>query len=147
MGMGRKVVIVVFIAVVLGMLPLAAAACGESKVVAQPTFNVVPRLVELGPFSLISGQATHVMIHATKSHPLRIVIFADQKLHSIALYRVARADGGLVTPQVAMRLRGTPHTQSNTTAYGLTTSSVQPGFYRLDLLGPGRVSTLAVMDW
>ena len=86
------------------------------------------------------------MLHATRSEPLRVVILADRELDSIALRRVAGADGSLVTP-LAVPLQGSPHTSGKQTAYGLTTKPIEPGYYRLDLSGRGRVSSLSVTDW
>lgn len=144
---GKRVALVLVVAV-LGLVPFVASACGESKAAAQVSFSPAaqPRLLDIGPFSLLGGQATRVMIHATRSEPLRIVILADRELDSIALRRVAAADGSLVTP-VAVPLQGSPHTSGKQTAYGLTTESVEPGYYRLDLSGRGRVSSLSVTDW
>ena len=146
--MRRKGLIVVFVAVVLGLVPFVASACGESKAVAQPSFSPAaqPRLLDIGPFSLLGGRPTRVMLHATKSHPLRVFILADRQLDSIALRGVAGADGNLVTP-VAVPLRGSPHASGKQTVYGLTAEPIEPGYYRLDLSGRGRVSSLAVTDW
>jgi hypothetical protein len=138
----------VLVAIVLGLVPFIASACGESKAAAQPSFSPAaqPRLLDIGPFSLLGGRATRVMLHATKSEPLRVVILADRVLDSIALRRVADADGGLVTP-VAVPLQGSPHATGKQTAYGLTSEPIEPGYYRLDLSGRGRVSSLSVTDW
>jgi len=143
---GKRVALLLVVAV-LGLLPLAASACGDSTAVAQPSFSPAaqPRLLDIGPFSLLRGQATRVMLHATKSKPLRVFILADHALDSIALRRVAAADGSLVTP-VAVPLQGSPHSAARQTVYGLTTAPVEPGYYRLDLGGRGRVSSLAVRD-
>jgi hypothetical protein len=144
---GNRVALVLVVAV-LGLVPFAASACGESKAAAQPSFSPAaqPRLLDIGPFSLLGGTPTRVMLHATQAHPLRVVILADRQLDSIALHRVADAGGSLVTP-VAVPLQGSPHASSKQTAYGLTTESVEPGYYRLDLSGRGRVSSLSVTDW
>jgi hypothetical protein len=144
---GKRVALVLVVAV-LGLVPFVASACGESKAVAQPSFSPAaqPRLLDIGPFSLLGGRATRVMLYATKSEPLRVVILADRELDSIALRRVAGADGALVTP-VAVPLQGSPHASGKQTAYGLTTKPVEPGYYRLDLSGRGRVSSLSVTDW
>lgn len=139
---------VVLVAVVLLAVPFIASACGESKAAAQPSFSPAaqPRLLDIGPFSLLDGQATRVMLHATVAHTLRVVILADRELDSIVLYRVADADGSLLTP-VEVPLRGSPHASGEQTAYALTTEPVEPGYYRLDLSGRGRVSSLSVADW
>jgi len=138
--MVRKGLMVVLVAVVLGLVPLLASACSESKAGAQP------RLLDTGGFSLVGGRPTHVMLHATKTHPLRIFILADHRLDSIALRRVADADGGLISP-AAVPLQGSPHAAGNHTVYGLSAESIEAGYYRLELRGHGLVSSLAVMDW
>jgi hypothetical protein len=144
----RRGLAIVFVAVALGVLPFFASSCAESKAVAQPSFSPAaqPRLVDIGPFSLLSGRSTRVMLHATKSHPLRIFLLADRQLGSITLRRVAVADGSLVSPE-AVPLQGSPHASGRQTVYGLTTEPIAPGYYRLDLRGRGRVLSLAVMDW
>ena len=144
---GKRVAVVLAVAV-LGLVPFVASACDESKAVAQPSFSPAaqPRLLDIGPFSLLGGEATGVMLHATKSEPLRVVILADRELDAIALWRVAGADGSLVTP-VAVPLQGSPHSSGKQTAYALTSEPVEPGYYRLDLSGRGRVSSLSVTDW
>jgi hypothetical protein len=144
---GKRVALVLVVAV-LGLVPFVASACGESKASAQPSFSPAaqPRLLDIGPFALLGGQAMRVMLHATKSEPLRIVILADRELDAIALHRVADADGKLVTP-VAVPLQGSPHASGKQAAYALTTEPVEPGYYRLDLSGRGRVSSLSVTDW
>jgi hypothetical protein len=146
--MAGKRLAVVLVAVVLSLVPFVASACGESKAVAQPSYSPAtqPRLLDIGPFSLLGGTPTRVMLHATQAHPLRVVILADRQLDSIALHRVADADGSLVTA-VVVPLRGSPHASGKQTAYGLTTEPVEPGYYRLDLSGRGRVSSLSVTDW
>jgi hypothetical protein len=145
--MVRKGLVMVLVAVALGVLPLLASACGESKAVARPSFSYVtqPRLLDIGDFSLLKGQPTRVMLHATTSHQLRIFILAARPLDSITLLRVAAADGSQEV-HVAVTLQGSPHTSGKQTAYGLTAESIKPGTYRLDLRGRGRVSSLAVMD-
>jgi hypothetical protein len=144
----RKGLTVVLVAVVLGLLPLVASACGESKAVAQPSSSPAtqPRLVDIGPFSLLSGRSTRVMLHATKSHPLRVFVLADRQLDSITLRHVGDTDGSLVPPE-AVPLQGSPHASGKQTVYGLTTEPIEPGYYRLDLRGRGRILSLAVMDW
>ena len=146
--MAGKRLAVVLVAVVLALVPFVASACGEGKAAAQPSYSPAsqPRLLDIGPFSLLGGTPTRVMLHATQAHPLRVVILADRQLDSIALHRVADADGSLVTP-VAVPLQGSPHASGKQMAYGLTTGSVEPGYYRLDLSGRGRVSSLSVTDW
>ena len=139
---------VVLVTVVLALVPFVASACGESKAAAQPSFSPAaqPRLLDIGPFWLLNGRATRVLLHATQAHPLRVVILADRELDSIALHRVADAAGGLVTP-VAVQLQGSPHASGKQTAYGLTAEPIELGHYRLDLNGRGRVSSLSVTDW
>jgi hypothetical protein len=139
---------VALVAVVLGLVPFVASACGESKAVAQPSFSPAaqPRLLDIGPFSLLGGRATRVMLHAAKSHALRVFILADRHLDSIALHRVADADGNLVTP-VAVPLQGSPHASGKQTVYGFIAEPIEPGYYRLDVSGRGRVLSLAVKDW
>jgi len=146
--MVRRGLAVVFIVVALCVVPFLASACGESKAVAQPSFSPAaqPRLLDIGGFSLLKGRPTRVMLHATKTHPLRVLILADHRLDSIALRRVADADGSLIPP-VAVPLQGSPHASGKQTVYGLTAAPIEPGYYRLDLLGHGHVSSLAVMDW
>ena len=146
--MGRRGLVILLAAVVLGLVPFAAAACGESKAVAQPSFSPAaqPRLLDIGPFSLLAGRPTRVMLHATKSHPLRVFVLADRQLDSIILRRVAGSGGSFVSPHV-VPLQGSPHALGKQTVYGLTSGSIAPGYYRLDLRGRGRVSSLAVMDW
>jgi hypothetical protein len=146
--MGHRGLVVVLVAVVLGLVPFVSSACGESKAALQPSFSPAaqPRLLDIGPFSLLGGRPTRVMLHATKSHPLRVLILADRRLDSVTLRRVADADGSLVSP-VQVPLRGSPHASGGQTAYGLTAEPVEPGYYRLDLRGRGRVSSLAVTNW
>jgi hypothetical protein len=144
----RKGLTVGLVAVVLGLLALVASNCGESKAVAQPSFSPAaqPRLVDIGLFSLLSGRPTRVMLYATKSHPLRVFVLADRQLDSIPLRHVADTDGSLVSPE-AVPLQGSPRASGKQTVNGLTTEPIEPGYYRLDLRGRGRVSSLAVMDW
>ena len=146
--MSRRGLVIVLVAVALGVLPLLASACGEGKAVAQPSpsYTTQPRLLDIGDFSLIKGRPTRVMLHATTSHPLRIFILAGRPLDSITLLRVAAANGSQVA-HVAVTLQGSPHTSGKQTRYGLTAEPIEPGYYRLDLRGRGRVSSLAVMDW
>jgi hypothetical protein len=146
--MVRRGLVIGLVVVALGLVPFVASARGESKAVAQPSFTPAaqPRLLDIGPFSLLAGRATRVMLHATKSHPLRVFVLADRQLDSITLRRVADADRSLVSP-VAVPLQGSPHASGKQTAYGLTAEPVEPGYYRLDLRGRGRVLSLAVMDW
>ncbi len=145
--MVRRGLVIVLAAVALAVLPNLATACGESKAVAQPSFSYVtqPRLLDIGDFSLLKGRPTRVMLHATTSHPLRIFILTDRPLDSITLLRVAAADGSQVA-HVAVTLQGSPHTSGKQTAYGLTARSIEPGYYRLDLVGRGRIGSLAVQD-
>jgi len=91
---GKRIALVLVVGV-LGLVPFVASACGESKAVAQPSFSPAsqPRLLDIGPFSLLGDRATRVMLHATKSEPLRVFILADRELYSVALRRVADADG------------------------------------------------------
>ena len=146
--LGRRVLIIVFVAVALGVLPLVASACGEGKAVAQSTSSdaAEPRLLDIGDFSQLEGRPTHVLLHATTAHPLRIFILSDQPLDSITLRRMAADDGSIVTPE-AVPLKGSPHAVDGQTVYGLTTQSIDPGYFRLDLLGRSRVQSLAVQDW
>jgi len=145
--MVRRGLVVGFVAVSLCVIPLLASACGEGKTVARPSFSYVtqPRLLDIGPFSLLKGRPTRVRLHATSSHPLSIFILAERPLDSITLLRVAAADGSQVA-HVAVTLQGGPHTSLRQTAYGLTTESIKPGYYLLDLLGRGRIASLAVQD-
>jgi hypothetical protein len=146
--MVRRGLVIVFVAVALGVLPLIASACGEVKAVAQPSvsFTTQPRLLDIGDFSLLKGRPTRIMLHATTSQALRIFILAARPLDSITLLRVAAADGTQVAHE-AVPLQGSPHASGKQTAYGLTTEPIEPGYYRLDLRGRSRVSSLAVMDW
>ena len=146
--MSRKVVILVLVAVSLAALPLTASACGGNKGVAQasPSLVAVPMLLDIGDFSLLHGRPTHTLIHATKAHPLRIYIIADRPLDSVKLRRMANGDGSLATPE-AIPLQGSPHDVDGQTLYALITPQVEPGYFRLDLLGRGRVQSLAVKDW
>ena len=145
--MVRKGLVTVLVAVAVGVLPLIASACGESKAVAQPGFSYTtqPRLLDIGDFALLKGRPARVMIHATTSHPLRIFILAERPLGSITLLRVAAADGSQA-PHVAVPLQGSPHASGKQTAYGLTAEPIKPGYYRLDLFGRGRIGSLAVQD-
>jgi hypothetical protein len=112
----RKGLTVGLVAVVLGLLALAASNCGESKAVAQPSFSPAaqPRLVDIGLFSLLSGRPTRVMLHATKSHPLRVFVLADRQLDSITRRHVADTDGSLVSPE-AVPLQGSPRASGKQT--------------------------------
>jgi hypothetical protein len=143
--MGRKVLIIVFAAVALGVLPLVGSACGA---VAQSSSSDTqePRLLNIGDFSLLNGRPTHALVQATKSHPLKIFILADQPLDSITLRRMAAADGSIVTPET-VPLKGAPHALDGQTVYSLTTQPIEPGYFRLDLLGRGRVQSLVIRDW
>jgi hypothetical protein len=146
--MGRRVLVIILAAVALGVLPLASSGCGGDKGVAQA--NAVdaaePRLLNIGDFSLLPGRATHSLFQATKAHPLHIFILADRPLDSVRLRRMANDDGSLATPE-AIPLNGSPHDLDGQTVYALTTPSIEPGYFRLDLLGHGRVQSLAVRDW
>jgi hypothetical protein len=146
--MPRKILVIVLVAVALGTLPLVVSACGGDKGAAQASAvdAAQPRLLDIGDFSLFPGHATHSLFHATKAHPLRIVILVDRPLDLVKLRRVANDDGSLATPE-AIPLKGSPHELDGQTVYGLTTPSVEPGYFRLDLLGRGRVQSLAVQDW
>jgi hypothetical protein len=146
--MGRRVIIVTFAAVSLAVMSLIGSACGGDKAIAQPSSSVVaePRLLDIGDFSLMEKRPTHVLLHVTKAHPLRILILADQALDSISLRRMAAADGSVVPPET-VRLKGSPHNLDGQTVYALTTRSIESGYLRLDLLGHGRVQSLAVQDW
>jgi hypothetical protein len=146
--MVRRSLAVVLVGIVLGLLPLLASACGESRAVAQPSFSPAgqPRLLDVGGFSLLGGRPMRVMLHAANTHPLRVFILADHRLDAITLRRVAAADGSLVTP-VVVSLQGSPQASGKQTVYGLTAEPIEPGYYRLDLRGRGRVSSLAVTDW
>ena len=145
--MVRRGLVIVLIALALGVLPLIASACGEGEAVAQPSFSYTtqPRLLDIGDFSLLKGRPLRVMLHATTSHALRIFILAERPLDSITLLRVAAANGSQVE-HVAVTLQGSPHTSGKQTAYGLTAESIEPGYYRLDLVGRGRIGSLAVQD-
>jgi len=144
----RRGFAVVLIAIAVGVVPYLVSACGESKAAAQPSLSPAaqPRLLDIGGFSLIGGRPTHVLLHTTKAHPLRIFIIADRPLDSIKLRRVGADDGSIVTPE-AVPLTGSPHASDGQTAYGLTTQAIDPGYFRLDLVGRGRVRSLAVQDW
>ena len=146
--MRRKVFVIVLVAFALGILQFVGSACGESKVVAQPSssYTAYPRLLDIGEFSLLNGRPMHVLVQATKTHPLRIFILADRQLDSITLRRMAAADGSMVTPET-VPLKGTPHASDGQTVYGLSTHPVEPGYFRLDLLGRGRVLSLTIRDW
>jgi hypothetical protein len=145
--MVRRGLVIGLVAVVLGLVPLLATACSGSKAAAMSLPPAAqPRLLDIGGFSLLAGRSTGVMLHATSSHPLRVFVLADHRLDSIALRRVARADGGLISP-VAIPLRGSPHDTGNHAVYGLSTASIEPGYYRLTLRGQGLVRSLAVTDW
>ena len=147
MEMVHKGLVVVFVAIALVTLPLLGSACGEGKAVAQPSFSYVtqPRLLDIGPFSLLKGRPTRVMLHATTSHPLRIFILTERPLDSVTLLRVAAADGSQVKHE-AVPVQGSPRASGKQTAYGLTAEPIEPGYYRLDLLGRGRIESLAVQD-
>ena len=146
--MARKVLVIALVALALGILPLVVSACGGDKGVAQASAvdAAQPRLLDIGDFSLLPGRATHSLFHATKSHALRIFILADRPLDSVKLRRMANDDGSLATPAF-VPLKGSPHDLDGQTVYGLTTPSIEPGYFRLDLLGRGRVQSLAVQDW
>ena len=146
--MKRKVLVIALVAVALGILPLVGSACGEGEVVAQPSssYTAFPRLLDIGEFSLLNGRPMHVLVQATRTHPLRIFILADRPLDSITLGRMAGADGSMVTPET-VPLKGTPHAVDGQTVYGLSTQPIEPGYFRLDLLGRGRVQSLAIRDW
>jgi hypothetical protein len=146
--MVRRGLAIVFVAVALGVLPFLATACGEGKAVAQPSFSYAtpPRLLDIGDFSLLGGRPTRVMLRATSSHPLTIFILAERPLDAVTLRRVAAADGSQVTHKV-VPVQGDPHASGQQTVYGLTAEPIEPGYYRLDLLGHGRIESLAVRDW
>jgi len=146
--MGRKVLVIALVVIALGVLPSAGSACGESKGVAQVSSAdaAQPRLLDIGDFSLLQGQPTHALFHAVKAHPLRIFILADRPLNSVKLRRMAADDGSIVTPE-EVPLKGSPHDLDGQTVYALTTPSIEPGYFRLNLLGRGRVQSLAVQDW
>ena len=146
--MARKILVIVLVAVALSNLPLVVSACGGDKGAAQASGvdAAQPRLLDIGDFSLLPGRPTHSLFHATKSHALRIFIVADRPLDSVKLRRMANDDGSLATPE-AITLKGSPHDLDGQTVYGLTTPSIEPGYFRLDLLGRGRVQSLAVQDW
>jgi hypothetical protein len=147
--MGRKVLVVVLVAGALGVLALSVSACGagrEAAAQASSADAALPRLLDIGDFSLLRGRATHSLFRATNVHPLRIFILADRPLDSVKLRRMANDDGSLATPE-AIPLSGSPHDLDGQTVYGLTTPSVEPGYFRLDLRGRGRVQSLAVQDW
>ena len=144
--MARKVLVIVLVVVALGVLPLAVSDCGDRGVAQASAVDAAqPRLLDIGDFSLLKGRPTRVMLHATTSHPLRIIILAERPLDSITLLRVAAADGSQVA-HVAVTLRGSPHTSGGQTAYGLTAGPIETGYYRLDLVGRGRIGSLAVQD-
>ena len=146
--MGRKGLIIMLAALALGVLPLVSSGCGEDKADAQSTssYTAYPRLLNIGDFSLLKGRPTHALIQATKTHPLRIFILADRPLDSITLRRMAAPDGHIVTPET-VPLKGGPHGVDGPTVYGLSTPAIEPGFFRLDLRGRGRVQSLVVRDW
>jgi hypothetical protein len=133
---------------VLGALPLTVSSCGGNKGVAQasPSLAAVPMLLDIGDFSLLRGRPAHTLFHATKAHPLRIYIIANRPLDSVKLRRMANDDGSLATAK-AIPLQGSPHDVDGQTLYALITPQVEPGYFRLDLLGRGRVQSLAVRDW
>ncbi len=143
----RKGLVIVLVAVAVGVLPLIASACADSKAVARPSFSYTThsRLLDIGDFSLLEGRPTRVMLHTTTSHPLRVFILAERPLDSITLLRVAAADGSQVARE-AVPLQGSPHASGEQTAYELTAGSIEPGYYRLDLVGRVRIGSLAVQD-
>jgi len=147
--MGHKVLVVVLVAVVLAVLMLSATACGaghEAPAQASSADAAQPRLLDIGDFSLLPGRATHSLFRATTAHALRIFIIADRPLASVKLRRMANDDGGPATPE-PIPLTGSPHDLDGQTVYGLTSKTVEPGYFRLDLRGRGRVQSLAVQDW
>ena len=143
--MGRRALVISLLA--LGVLPILVAGCGGGASPKAPLSHVEqPRLINIGGFALMKDVPTHVALHATKTHPLRIYILADRTLDSITLRRIADADGNLVTPK-SVAIQGSPHALGEQTVYGLTAKPIEPGFYRLDLLGRGQVQSFVVQDW
>lgn len=144
--MVRRALLVAVIVGLLAVLPFVASGCSEGKAVAQPSYSYVasPHLLDAGDFALMPGRATHFLVRVDLAQGLRILVLAEHPLRSYSLRRVAADDGTILSPQ-SVALQGGPHSSGSRTAYALLTKKpVTPGYYRLDLEGKGRVSTLAV---
>ena len=142
----RRRLTVLTVALLVAALPLVAAACGESKAAPQPSFSYggQPRLVDIGGVALISGRPARVMLHIGTAQGLRIFIDAEHPLRSHVLRKVDAQDGSSITPQ-DIPLQGSAHSLGNTTVYALLTMQpLTPGWYRLDLVGAGRLISLAI---
>ena len=136
-------------AIVLGLVPFVASACGESKAVAQPSYSpaVQPRLVDVGGFSLVGGRPTHVVVHLSDPQRLSIFVTADLSIASCRLLHVADANGSLVPVGRIALEGGSPHRNGGPkgqVVYWFGSSSLGAGYYRLDLAGRGHIAGLVV---
>jgi hypothetical protein len=145
--MKRKVLAIVFVAVLLSVAPFLASGCGTGKAVAQPSLSPMeqPRLVNLGDFALLGDRPTRIWVHLEQTQPLRIVVISERRVKSCSLSRVAGADGSLVTPVPVALEGGRPHGNSGTEVISWFGSpSLDPGYYRIELTGRGRIMSLIV---
>ena len=142
----RKAQWVLVVALLLGALPLLASACAESRADVQPSLSprARVRLVDVADVALLKGRPARFMFHVDAARGLRIVLLTDLPLTSHSLRKFDAQDGAPITPE-DVPLEGGWHGSGRESAYALlTTRPVTPGWYRLDLVGEGRIRTLAV---
>ena len=145
--MARKALWILAVALLLGALPLLASACGESRAVAQSSGSprAEVRLVDVADVALLKGRPARFMFHVDSTQGLRIIMLTALPLTSHSLRKFDAQDGAPITPE-DVTLEGGWHGSGRESAYALlTTRPVTPGWYRLDLVGEGRIRTLAVV--
>jgi len=146
--MGRKVLIILLAAVALGIPVLVSSGCGSSAGAApQPSLSPMeqPRLVNLSDFALLGKRPTHVWLHLDQSQRVRIVFLAERRVKACSLWHVASSDGSLTKAEQVPLEGGTPHTNGGSqVSYWFGSAALEPGYYRLDLEGSGRIITLIV---
>ena len=142
----RRGLLVGLVALSLVALPLLASACSRDQAAAQPSHSPTSqvRLLEASDFSLLSARPMHLLVHVTSRQRLHVAILAEQLLDSWVLRRVAAADGSPRTPQ-AIRLTGGTNGGARTELpYALYSTPLEPGYYRLELTGHGRIISIIV---
>jgi len=145
--MVRRILVIALVAVAFSGVPFLASGCGTGRAVAQPSLSPMerPRLVNLGDFALLGDRPTRVWVRLEHSQRVRIVFISERRVKSCSLWRVANADGSLVTPEQVPLEGGRPHDNSGTEViYWYGSPSLDPGYYRVELMGRGRIGSLIV---
>jgi hypothetical protein len=141
--MVRRGLVTALVAVALGAILLLAAGCSQGM--ADAKSSPQPWLVSVHDVSLLRNQPADFWLHKTSSHRLTVIILAERPLDSATLFRVALGVGR----REEVSLQGGPHSLGERQVmYALKAEPIKSGgYYRLSLVGRGRIESLVVRDW